>query len=79
MSVKNINIKKRTYYFFDGIIHITDFDQHNTNRWKVIQKNSYLLYWICEDQKRTRNGEILCTLFSVKWIDTLKKLMEISV
>ena len=45
ISVKNINIKKRTYYFFDGIIHITDFDQHNTK----IDEKSYkkiLIYYI---------------------------------
>ena len=30
MTVKNINIKNHTYYFFDDIINITDFDPNNT-------------------------------------------------
>ena len=29
MSIKNINIKNRTYYFFDDIINIKDFDPNN--------------------------------------------------
>ena len=30
MTVKNINIKNHTYYFFDDIINIIDFDPNNT-------------------------------------------------
>ena len=30
MAVKNINIKNHTYYFFDDIINIIDFDPNNT-------------------------------------------------
>ena len=29
MSVKDINIENRTYYFFDDIINIKDFDPNN--------------------------------------------------
>ena len=28
-KVKDINIKNHTYYFFDGIINIKDFDPNN--------------------------------------------------
>ena len=28
-NVKNINIKSHTYYFFDGIINIKEFDPNN--------------------------------------------------
>ena len=55
MSVKDINNKNRTYYFFDGIINIKDFDPNNIKINEKIQKYSYLLYWIYDDQKRLKN------------------------
>ena len=48
--VKDINIKIHTYYFFDDIINIKDFDPNNIKIY-VTQKYSYLLYCICDDQK----------------------------
>ena len=45
MSVKDINIKNHTYYFFDDIINIKDFDPDNIN----IDVKSYkniLIYYI---------------------------------
>ena len=42
MSVKDINIKNQTYYFFNDIINIKDFDPAN-------KKNSYkniIFYYI---------------------------------
>ena len=48
-KIKDINIKKQTYYFFDDIINIKNFGLNN--KWKVIQKYSYLIYWICDDQR----------------------------
>ena len=36
-SIKETNIKNRTYYFFDDMINIKNFD---TNRIKI-DKNSY--------------------------------------
>ena len=35
-NVKDINIKNHTYYFFDDIINIKDFDPNNT---KINQKS----------------------------------------
>ena len=37
MSVKDINIKNDTYFFFDDIINIKDFDPNNIET----DKNSY--------------------------------------
>ena len=52
--LKDTKIKNHTYYFFNDIINIKDFDPNN-----VIDENSYknifLLYWISDDQKRPRN------------------------
>ena len=45
MSVKDVNIKNDTYYFFDNIINIKDFDPNNIK----INEKSYkniLIYYI---------------------------------
>ena len=44
-KVKDVNIKKQSYYFFDGIINIKNFDPSNIK----INKKSYkniLMYYI---------------------------------
>ena len=46
---KNINIKNHTYYFFNDTINIKIFDPNNI-KIDVIEKYSYLLYWICNNQ-----------------------------
>ena len=77
MSVKNLNIKNHRYYFFDDIINIKDFDPNNIK----IDEKSYkniLIYYIGYVTIK-KDLKIFCTLFSVKWMDTLKKLMEISI
>ena len=52
-KIKDIDIKNHTYYFFDDIIiNIKHFDLNDIkNRLKFIQKYSYFLYWICDDQR----------------------------
>ena len=45
MNVKDKNIKNHTYYFFHDIINVKDFDPDNT----------YLQYWICDNQKRPKH------------------------
>ena len=51
-KVKDIDIKRRTYYFFDGIINVKNFDPNNIEKkLKVMQKYSYLLHWIFDDQR----------------------------
>ena len=49
-KVKDINIKNRTYYFFNDIIDIENFDRNNI---KIDEKLyiEILLYWICENQR----------------------------
>ena len=43
---EDIDIKKHTYYFFHDIINIQNFDPN-----KFIQKHSYLLHWIYDNQR----------------------------
>ena len=45
MSIKNISIKSRTYYFFDDTINIKDFDPNNIKIYKKSYKN-ILIYYI---------------------------------
>ena len=52
MTVKDINIKNHTYYFFNSIINIKDFDPDNI---RIDEKYFYLLYWLCDDQKIPKN------------------------
>ena len=47
---KDINIKNHTYYFFNDTINIKNFDPNNI-KIDVIEKYSYLLYWICNNQE----------------------------
>ena len=56
-TIKDINIKKHTYYLFDDIINIKDFDPNNNK----IDEKTYLLYWICDNQKRPKN--LQCKFF----------------
>ena len=56
-TIKDINIKKHTYYLFDGIINKNDFDPNNNK----IDENTYLLYRICDNQKRPKN--LQCKFF----------------
>ena len=81
MSVKNINIKNHAYYFFDDIINIKEF---NPNNIKIDQKSykNILIYYI--GYVTIKNDLSIYslnpfTLFSVKWMDILKKLTEISI
>ena len=49
---KGIDIKNRTYYFFNDIINIKNFDPNNIKiDEKSYKNNSYLLHWICDDQR----------------------------
>ena len=44
MSVKNINIKNHTCYFFDDIINIKDFDPNNIKLDEKSNKNILICY-----------------------------------
>ena len=45
MSAKDINIRKHTYYFFDDIINIKEFDPNNIKINEKSHKN-ILIYYI---------------------------------
>ena len=51
--VKDILIKNQTYYFFNDIISIENFDPNNIK----IDEKSYknILYWICDYKKTLKN------------------------
>ena len=47
-SIKEINIKDRTYYFYNDIIDIKTFDSKNLKLDKKnVQRPWYSQYWIC--------------------------------
>ena len=41
-----MNIKIRTYYFYNDIINIKTFDSNNLRLKKNVQRSGYLQYWI---------------------------------
>ena len=43
-NIKEINIKNRTYYFFDDIINIKDFDSNPLKIDKKLYKNIDIYY-----------------------------------
>ena len=47
---KDLNMKNCTYYFFNDIINIKNFNPNNIKKKKVKQKYSHLLHWRCDDQ-----------------------------
>ena len=49
-NFKDTSIINHTYYFFDDIINIKNFNSNNIKIDEVIQKNSNLLYWLCDAQ-----------------------------
>ena len=44
MTVKDINIKNHTYYFFNSIINIKDFDPDNIRIDEKSYKNIFIYY-----------------------------------
>ena len=45
-NIKQINIKNRTYHFFDDMINIKDFNASLIKIDKKSYKHWHLLYWI---------------------------------
>ena len=48
-KVKDISIKNCTYYFFNDIRNIKRLTKKLAS--KGLQKNSYSLHWICDNQR----------------------------
>ena len=49
-KVKDIDMKNQTYCF-NGTISIKMFYPKKQHRWKGIKEDSYVLCWICDDQR----------------------------
>ena len=69
-KVKDISTKNHTYYFFDDIINIKNFDPKNIKTDEKSYKNisiSYIEYVTFKDSKYVKiNGVNLYTLYSAK-------------
>ena len=80
---KDVDIKNRTYYFFNDIINIKNFDPNNIRVDETSYKNIpiyYIRYVMINDSKKVKiNSANPLYFFSAKWIDTLKKLIKISI
>ena len=50
-KVKDINIKNRTYYFFNHIINTENFDPNNIKIDEKSYKNILIYSIICDDQR----------------------------
>ena len=55
VGVKDINIKNHTYYLFNDVVNVKDFDPHNIKIDEKSYKKLYLRYWTCGNQKRPKN------------------------
>ena len=56
-KVKDIDIKHCTYYFFDGIINIKNFDPNN--KWKKIKSHAKVFLFTTLDIWRSKIGNAL--------------------
>ena len=82
-NVKNIKIENHTQYIFDDIINIKDFDANNIKMDEKSYKNvivNCIAYVTIKDSKYVKTNSVnLYTLCSTKQMDTLKKLIKISI
>ena len=69
-KVKDIDIKKHTCYFFDGIINIKNFDLNNIKIDEKLYKNIFIYYIRYVMNKDWKYVKIIVlihyTLFSIK-------------
>ena len=51
-EIKDIDIKNHTCYFFNDVINTKKFDPNKNLEMNIVAKKySYLLHWICDDQR----------------------------
>ena len=62
---KSINIENRTFYFFDDMINIADFDSSLLKIDKILYKNIGLYYIGCITIKKTDNYENIYSVNSL--------------
>ena len=64
-SIKEINIKEQTYYFYNDIIDLKTFDSKNLKlNKKNVKRSWYLQYWIRYNQK-------ICDCYDVNSVNPL--------
>ena len=66
MSVKDINIKNRTYYVFNDIIYIENFDPNNIKIDEKSLKNIpiyYIVYVTIKKELKSYSVNLLCLIF----------------
>ena len=66
MSVKDINIKNRTYYVFNDIIYIENFDPNNIKIDEKSLKNIlifYIVYVTIKKDLKSYSVNLLCVIF----------------
>ena len=83
-NIKQISIKNRTYYFFNDMINIKNFDSTLLKIDKKSYKNIDIYYIRYITIKKSMIMKIfialiLCTWLLVKQVDTSKKVMEINI
>ena len=82
-KIKDIDIKNRTYYLFNDIINTKNIHPNNIKIDEKSYKNIliyYIGYVMIKDSRYVEiNSVNLYTLLSTKRVDTLKKLIKISI
>ena len=85
-KVKDISIKNYTYYFLDDFINIKNFDSNNIKIDAKSYKNVliyYMGYVTIKDSKYVKINSVnplyLIVNQVTKWMDTLKKLIKVSI
>ena len=66
MSVRDINIKNRTYYVFNDIIYIENFDPNNIKIDEKSLKNIpiyYIVYVTIKKELKSYSVDLLCLIF----------------
>ena len=54
--IKQMNIKNRTYYFYNDLIKLFEFDPNMLKLdKKTFKRHKYLLYWICYKKRRIKD------------------------
>ena len=55
-TTKKMNVKNRTYYFYNDLIKLFDFDPNMLKQDKEnIHGHKYLLLWICYKKRRIQD------------------------
>ena len=82
-KVKDINIKNRTHYFVNDITNIKSFNPNNIKIDEKSYKNFFIYntgYVMLKDLKYVKiNNVNPLYSFAAKWMDTLQKIIKLSI